>query len=99
MIDPRNPDTTETAKQGDTRLRLLNYQNNVISKVTNLANLPNLIFLDLYNNNIDTLEGPLSMMTGLRVMMVGKNKIDKVRLTPCLTRASLRLGRKMGCCW
>eukprot|EP00903_Cladosiphon_okamuranus_P021119 g19400.t1 len=64
--------------QGDTRLRLLNYQNNLISKVTNVANLPNLIFLDLYNNNIDTMEGPLSMMVGLRVMMIGKNKITKI---------------------
>ncbi|CAN0554709.1 unnamed protein product, partial [Ectocarpus sp. 12 AP-2014] len=64
--------------QGDNRLRLLNYQNNLISKITNLANLPNLIFIDLYNNVIDTLEGPLSTMTALRVMMVGKNKIQKI---------------------
>lgn len=59
-------------------MRLLNYQNNLINKITNLANLPNLIFIDLYNNLIDTLEGPLSTMTALRVMMVGKNKIQKV---------------------
>ncbi|CBJ27201.1 Hypothetical leucine rich repeat protein [Ectocarpus siliculosus] len=64
--------------QGDNRLRLLNYQNNLITKITNLANLPNLIFIDLYNNVIDTLEGPLSTMTALRVMMVGKNKIQKI---------------------
>ncbi|CAB1097233.1 unnamed protein product [Ectocarpus sp. CCAP 1310/34] len=64
--------------QGDNRLRLLNYQNNLISKITNLANLPNLIFIDLYNNVINTLEGPLSTMTALRVMMVGKNKIQKI---------------------
>ncbi|CAM9532429.1 unnamed protein product [Ectocarpus fasciculatus] len=64
--------------QGDNRLRLLNYQNNLISKITNLANLPNLIFIDLYNNVIDTLEGPLSTMAALRVMMVGKNKIQKI---------------------
>lgn len=63
-------------------MRLLNYQNNLISKITNLANLPNLIFLDLYNNLIDTLEGPLSAMSALRVVMVGKNRIEKVtRLT------------------
>lgn len=53
-------------------------QNNLISKITNLANLPNLIFIDLYNNLIDTLEGPLSAVTALRVIMAGKNKIDKV---------------------
>lgn len=67
--------------KGDSRLRLLNYQNNLISKITNLANLPNLIFLDLYNNLIDTLEGPLSTMSALRVVMVGKNRIEKVTTT------------------
>lgn len=65
--------------KGDSRLRLLNYQNNLISKITNLANLSNLIFLDLYNNLIDTLEGPLSTMSSLRVVMVGKNRIEKVK--------------------
>lgn len=59
-------------------MRLLNYQNNLIRKITNLANLPNLIFLDLYNNLIDTLDGPLSTMSALRVVMVGKNRIEKV---------------------
>lgn len=64
--------------QGDSRLRLLNYQNNLISKINNLTNLPCLIFLDLYNNLIDTLEGPLSAMGSLRVVMAGKNRIQKV---------------------
>ncbi|CAN0350566.1 unnamed protein product, partial [Scytosiphon promiscuus] len=64
--------------QGDTRLRLLNYQNNLISKIANLANLPSLIFIDLYNNLIDTMDGTLATMTTLRVMMVGKNKIEKI---------------------
>ena len=72
------PATTTVVRQGDPRLRLLNYQNNLITKITNLSNLPNLIFIDLYNNYIDTLEGPLSTMGALRVLMVGKNKIEKV---------------------
>ncbi|CAM9322367.1 unnamed protein product [Ectocarpus sp. 12 AP-2014] len=72
--------------QGDNRLRLLNYQNNLISKITNLTNLPNLIFIDLYNNVIDTLEGSLSTMTALRVMMVGKNKIQKISNLRCLRK-------------
>jgi Leucine-rich repeat (LRR) protein len=42
--------------EGEERLRLLNYQNNFISKLENLHNLPNLIFLDLYNNQIKTME-------------------------------------------
>jgi hypothetical protein len=60
------------------RLRLLNFQNNNIRAIQNLENLPNLIFLDLYNNKITSLEGPLSTVKGLRVLMAGKNKIGNI---------------------
>lgn len=60
------------------RLRLLNFQNNSIRVIQNLENLPNLIFLDLYNNKISSLEGPLSAVKGLRVLMAGKNKIATI---------------------
>lgn len=60
------------------RLRLLNFQNNNIRCIQNLENLPNLIFLDLYNNKIASLEGPLSTVKGLRVLMAGKNKITNI---------------------
>lgn len=60
------------------RLRLLNFQNNSIRVIQNLENLPNLIFLDLYNNKIVSLEGPLSSVIGLRVLMAGKNKITAI---------------------
>ena len=36
--------------EGEEKLRLLNLQHNHISKIENLVSLPNLIFLDLYNN-------------------------------------------------
>ena len=39
------------------RLRLLNYQHNAITAIRNVDNLPNLIFLDVYNNKISSLEG------------------------------------------
>jgi len=61
------------------RLRLLNYQNNRIKQISNLENLPNLIFLDLYNNQIVSLEGPLQTVKGLRVLMAGKNKIADIK--------------------
>jgi leucine-rich repeat-containing protein 49 len=38
--------------EGEQRLRLLNFQNNSIALISNLRNLPELIFLDLYNNQI-----------------------------------------------
>ena len=47
------------------RLRLLNFQNNNIRLIQNLENLPNLIFLDLYNNKITTLEGSVSSVKGI----------------------------------
>jgi Leucine-rich repeat (LRR) protein len=60
------------------RLRLLNFQNNNVKVIQNLENLPNLIFLDLYNNKITSLEGSLSSVKGLRVLMAGKNKISAI---------------------
>lgn len=39
--------------EGEQVLRLLNLQNNAIRKIENLFGLPNLIFLDLYNNRIE----------------------------------------------
>ena len=49
---------------GEEKLRLLNYQNNKIELISNLENLPQLIFLDFYNNNLQSLEGPLPSVTG-----------------------------------
>lgn len=60
------------------RLRLLNFQNNNIRVIQNLENLPNLIFLDLYNNKLTSLDGPLSCIAGLRVLMAGKNRISGI---------------------
>lgn len=34
-------------------LRLINLQNNAIRRIENLLGLPNLIFLDLYNNRVE----------------------------------------------
>lgn len=39
--------------EGEQVLRLLNLQNNAIRQIENLFGLPNLIFLDLYNNRIE----------------------------------------------
>ncbi len=76
-LDRRQLDSCPILEQ-EQRLRLLNYQNNMIKQISNLENLPNLIFLDLYNNQITSLEGPLVCVKGLRVLMAGKNKIQKI---------------------
>ena len=50
-LDKRNLDCCPLI-EGEGRLRLLNLQNNRIKKLGHFFGLPNLIFLDLYNNQI-----------------------------------------------
>jgi len=64
--------------ENEERIRLLNYQNNRITSISNLNNLGNLIFLDLYNNHITHLTDELSGVRTLRVLMLGKNRINKI---------------------
>lgn len=63
--------------EGETQLRLLNYQNNLIRTISNLNNLPHLIFLDLYNNNVERIMN-LEAVPALRVLMLGKNNITRI---------------------
>jgi Leucine-rich repeat (LRR) protein len=76
-LDRRQLDVCPLLKN-EQRLRLLNYQNNNIRTISNLENLPNLIFLDLYNNKLKGMDGPLSTLRGLRVLMIGKNRISEI---------------------
>jgi hypothetical protein len=76
-LDRRQLDICPQLEQ-EQRLRLLNFQNNNIRVIQNIDNLPNLIFLDLYNNKITSLDGCLSSVKGLRVLMVGKNRITQI---------------------
>ena len=45
--------------KSEEQVRLLNYQSNYIKEIQNLVHLPNLIFLDLYNNRIENLSHDL----------------------------------------
>eukprot|EP00164_Ancoracysta_twista_P003825 GFYU01005132.1.p1 GENE.GFYU01005132.1~~GFYU01005132.1.p1 ORF type:complete len:761 (+),score=193.01 GFYU01005132.1:205-2487(+) len=71
--------------EGEERLRLLNYQNNLITKIDHLRNLPNLIFLDLYNNQIKMISN-LECVPTLRVLMLGKNHIEKIENLESLSK-------------
>ena len=51
-LDKRNLECCPLV-EGEGRLRLLNLQNNRIRKMGHFYGLPNLIFLDLYNNRIE----------------------------------------------
>ncbi len=65
--------------RGEENLRLLNYENNVITKICNLNNLRNLIFLDLYNNRVSKIENLDCVSNNyqccVRVLMLGRNEI------------------------
>ena len=59
--------------QGEEELRLLNFQHNLIVKMERLDSFRKLVFIDLYNNRIEEIEG-LEELRGLRVLMLGKNR-------------------------
>jgi len=59
--------------EGEEHLRLLNFQHNLITRIQHLSNLRRLIFLDLYDNHIEEMNG-LSALKSLRVLMLGKNR-------------------------
>lgn len=59
--------------EGEDQLRLLNYQHNSITRIQHLSALRRLIFLDLYDNQIEQITG-LNSLRSLRVLMLGKNR-------------------------
>jgi leucine-rich repeat-containing protein 49 len=63
--------------ENETKLRLLNYQNNKLVEISSLYGLPNLIFLDLYNNQLAKISN-LENIPTLRVLMLGKNNIQTI---------------------
>ena len=65
--------TTCPILESEDYLRLLNFQHNLISRISHLENLKRLIFLDFYDNQIEEISG-LSALRSLRVLMLGKNK-------------------------
>ncbi|RLN89798.1 hypothetical protein BBJ28_00012783 [Nothophytophthora sp. Chile5] len=56
--------------EGEQTLRLLNLQNNAIRRIENLLGLPNLIFLDLYNNRVEVFAA---------ILACNDNEIDKMQ--------------------
>ncbi|XP_011504711.1 PREDICTED: leucine-rich repeat-containing protein 49 [Ceratosolen solmsi marchali] len=61
------------------KLRLMSLQHNLISKLENdrLAQLTKLVFLDLYDNQIDKFCN-FESLENLRVLLMGKNRIKKI---------------------
>jgi len=63
--------------EGEENLRLLNYQHNYIKRIQHLELIRKLIFLDLYDNQIEEMSG-LASLKLLRVLMLGKNRVTKI---------------------
>ncbi|XP_048119079.1 leucine-rich repeat-containing protein 49 isoform X3 [Alosa alosa] len=59
------------------KLRLLNLQHNLLTRVHSLESLRRLVFLDLYDNHISDLTG-IACLVSLRVLMLGKNRIQRI---------------------
>ena len=43
--------------EGEEKLKILTYQHNKISRIEHLVSLPNLLYLDLYDNMIKEIDG------------------------------------------
>ncbi|XP_076233604.1 uncharacterized protein LOC143178704 [Calliopsis andreniformis] len=61
------------------RLRLLSLQHNLLTKIedSNFAQLTKLVFLDLYDNQIEKICS-FALLENLRVLLIGKNRIKKI---------------------
>lgn len=64
---------------GEPKLRSMSLQHNLVTKIesTNLSQLTKLVFLDLYDNQIEKVCA-LDPLENLRVLSIGKNRIKKI---------------------
>jgi leucine-rich repeat-containing protein 49 len=56
---------------------MITFQHNKINKIENLISLPNLLYIDLYDNLIKEMEN-LALPT-LKVLLLPKNQISRIR--------------------
>ncbi|XP_054011337.1 leucine-rich repeat-containing protein 49 [Hylaeus anthracinus] len=84
----KNPDRISLDRRGLTtfpniveepRLRLLSLQHNLLTNIENcnLSHLTKLVFLDLYDNQIEKICN-FDLLENLRVLLIGKNRIKKI---------------------
>ena len=63
--------------EGEDKIKYLNLQNNLITKIENLISVPNLHFLDLSQNQIKDIN-KLQQVSNLRVLILSKNEIKEI---------------------
>jgi hypothetical protein len=58
---------------GEEKVRLLSLQHNLIAKLEGTMSLPRLVFLDLYDNQVEKIAG-LQELPNVKVLLLGKNR-------------------------
>ncbi|ERL86235.1 hypothetical protein D910_03645, partial [Dendroctonus ponderosae] len=73
--------------EGESRLRLLSLQHNLIINLETLTKqkFPTLVFLDVYDNQLEQIHC-LEVLENLRVLLMGKNRIKRIEGLECLKR-------------
>lgn len=61
--------------EGEDKVKYLNLQNNMISRIENLVSVPQLNFLDMSSNLLTEINS-IPEKSNLKVIMLGKNKIS-----------------------
>ncbi|XP_071647710.1 uncharacterized protein [Temnothorax longispinosus] len=71
--------TTFPTMIGESKLRLMSLQHNLLTKIesSNFSQLTKLVFLDLYDNQIEKV-CDFDFLENLRVLLLGKNRIRKI---------------------
>ena len=58
---------------------MLTFQHNQIAKIENLISLPNLIYIDFFDNQIKEIENLSNGIPTLKVLLLPKNSISKIK--------------------
>lgn len=72
---------------GETRVRLLSLQHNLITRLDGVPTqgLTKLVFLDIYDNQLERITG-LDSLENLRVLLVGKNRVRRIEGLTSVTK-------------
>ncbi|CAK73904.1 unnamed protein product (macronuclear) [Paramecium tetraurelia] len=71
--------------EGEEKLKILTYQHNRIQSIQNLVSLPNLLYLDLYDNQLKEID-ELKQVQKLKVLLLPKNQIRRIQNLDHLTK-------------
>ena len=58
---------------------MLTFQHNGISRIENLISLPNLLYIDFFDNQIKEIENILNGVPTLKVLLLPKNQIGRIK--------------------